>query len=256
MEKVNRRTLLASLGVLGGVAVVAKRGSNAAEDSAADKPEWKYSKLAPNAVRDRAYLMHADGGCMYAVVGSVLGELADRHGEPFCSFPIEMMRYGAGGVGDFGSLCGVANGANALGGLFHSEKAKAAREEIAAEFCGWFESTPLPSHEPSDPVLDCEIPKSVADSVLCHVSVARWCKESGCEAFSKEKKERCRRLAADGAKKIVEILNRKVDGVSVELPAVAPAVASCIECHGKNDMANAVGGMNCASCHQFDEEHP
>ena len=148
---------------------------------------------------------------MYAVVGSVLGALADRAGEPFRSFPIEMMRFGDGGVGGWGSVCGVVNGGSALIGLFHNEEAKQKREELIAEFCTWYETTNLPTFEPANPQWADEAEPSVADSVLCHISTTRWCQASGHEAFSMAKKERCRRLAADGAMRIVEVLNRQLD---------------------------------------------
>lgn len=33
-------------------------------------------------------------------------------------------------------------------------------------------------------------------------------------------------------------------------------VQSCIDCHGKQDRADAMVKMQCDTCHQFDAEHP
>jgi hypothetical protein len=186
----------------------------------------------------------------------VIGALANQAGEPFRSFPIEMMRYGAGGVGGWGSVCGIVNGASALIGLFHQEASREAREAMIAEFCLWYESTALPAYEPAEPQQAEHVDPSVAGSVLCHISTAKWCEATGYEAFSVEKKERCMRLTADGAAKIVEILNRKADDAACEFASVTPDVKSCIDCHGKKELADATGSMNCGACHQFDKEHP
>ncbi len=270
MDKVNRRRLLATLGALSGSALLTgcgkqfPDGARVQADEIGDRtdsltrpaPAWEYVTLDPIQVGDTAYRIYADGGCMYAVVGSVIGALAEQEGEPFCSFPIEMMRYGSGGVGGWGSVCGIVNGASALIGLFHNEKSKEAREAMIGEFCLWYETTLLPAYEPAAPQRADEADPSVAGSVLCHISTAKWCEETGNEAFSMEKKERCMRLTADGAMKIVEILNRKAENGACEFAELTSDVKSCIDCHGKKELANATGKMNCASCHSFTDEHP
>ena len=115
------------------------------------RSSWNYTKLDPQAIVARAYELYPDGGCMYAVVGSVIGTLAEQRGEPFRSFPIEMMRYGRSGVSSWGSLCGIVNGGSAVIGLFHHEKSKEARDAMIGEFCMWYETTLLPDFEPAKP---------------------------------------------------------------------------------------------------------
>jgi len=270
MNKVNRRSLLASLGAFGGTAALCGYAGMAATEpnSPVDEPDdprnlsklpardWKYVKLDPAVVAERAYRIYPEGGCMFAVAGSVIGTLADQVGEPYRSFPVEMMRFGDGGVGGWGSLCGVINGSSALIGLFHSEKSKETREALITELCAWYEQTPLPKYAPADPQWADEADPSVAGSILCHISTARWCEASAYEAFSMEKKERCRRLATDGAMKVVELLNRKVDDDACEFAGLAPEVKSCVDCHGKRELADAMGKMSCGTCHQFEGKHP
>jgi hypothetical protein len=70
------------------------------------------------------------------------------------------------------------------------------------------------------------------------------------------KKERCRRLAADGVMKTVEILNRKAKHGTSEFTGLTPEVNACIKCHGRDQRADVMGKMNCASCHQFEGKHP
>ncbi|TWT78780.1 Split-Soret cytochrome c precursor [Planctomycetes bacterium CA13] len=258
MIQINRRKAFSSLGLIGGTALLtgcSETGMNIATAEFPSEPSWSYRRLDPADVAERTYRIYPEGGCMYGVVGGVIGTLANKVGEPFRSFPIDMMRFGDGGVGGCGSLCGVINGGSALIGMFHSEKPKEKREAMIAELVVWYETTPLPQYEPEKPAWADDTPSSVSGSVLCHLSTGRWCETTGCEAFSMEKKERCRRLAADGAGKIVELLNRDLDGERI-LGKLTPQVQSCIDCHGKEDMGNAMVKMNCGTCHQFDGEHP
>lgn len=275
MRKVTRRVALGSLGILGGTGLLAGCGNpvsgdllaadRALEDSPAEssssgepaataRPQWTYHKLDPDAIADAAYELYPAGSCMYAVFGSVIHALAEKMGEPYRSFPIEMMRYGSGGLGGWGSLCGVVNGATALFGLFHHAEEKEQREKLIAELCTWYESTPLPQYTPaaSKPVDANET--SVAGSVLCHVSVDQWQRATGFGPFEAEKKQRCRRLAADGARKVVEILNRKFDD-RCEFAGLEPDVQSCVDCHGRAGVGDASVKMRCSTCHQLPEKH-
>ena len=268
MDKVNRRRLLASLGTLSGSALLAGVGTCLQMDGTlqADDlrsiggsetgPRWDYVKLDPAQVGETAYRIYSEGGCMYAVVGSVIGALAELKGEPFRSFPLGMMRYGAGGVGHWGSVCGIVNGASSLIGLFHSEVSKESREAMIAEFCLWYETTALPAYKPEKPHLAADIDASVAGSVLCHISTIKWCEASAYDAYSAEKKERCMRFTADGAMKVVEILNRKADDAACEFASLTADVKSCVDCHGKKELADATGKMSCNACHQFEKKHP
>ena len=126
---------------------------------------------------------------------------------------------------------------------------------MIAELFSWYETSALPKYQPDEPACDSDIPSSVPNSVLCHVSIHRWCEVSKCDAFSAEKTERCRRLSADGAMKISEMLNRNLNGPP-SVFELATEVRSCLECHGRQDMADATGKMRCDTCHTFSEEHP
>ena len=56
--------------------------------------------------------------------------------------------------------------------------------------------------------------------------------------------------------KIVDILNRKAEDAECEFAKVSLEVKSCTDCHGKKELADATGKMNCSSCHPFDKKHP
>jgi hypothetical protein len=192
---------------------------------------------------------------MYGVFASVLLQLAKEHGEPYRSFPVDMMSYGAGGTGAWGSLCGALNGSAALIGLF-VEKEEDQKILIDRLFL-WYEQTELPVYIPQRPAYNIEIPRNVSDSILCHVSVTKWCKVSGHKTFSKGQKERCKRLTADTARKTVEILNAHFAGRASVTRQFSNETKQCRSCHTKgSELQNTRGKMSCTNCHSVDmDEH-
>ena len=256
MTSIDRRNALASLGLLGGTSLLGGYVGRVSGQSAASPPKWAYMKLDPHAVADHAYEMYADGGCMYAIVGSVMHALAAKAGEPFRSFPYAMMRYGNAGVGGWGSLCGIVNGCAALIGLFQDEKERKRRDELLSEICVWYELTPLPVYKPNKPAWADEVASSAAGSLLCHVAVSNWCRDAGRDVMSGERRERCRRATVDGVIRVVELLNRNLEDPHCACLGITPEVQACIDCHGPKKLDDAMGKMNCVSCHGFEGEHP
>ena len=214
---------------------------------------WKYVRLDPAAVAAEAYRLVLQGGCMYGLFASIVAAMARLQGEPYSSFPVHMMKYGEGGAGLWGSLCGTVNGGAAVIGLFVPEKEP--REQLIAGLFSWYETTELPAYCPKDGSDASPVPTSVARSVLCHVSVGKWCKTTGDEVGSPEMKERCRRLTADVAAKTVELLNANLE-LPCRFAGLSPEVKSCLSCHGK-DLHDTMGRMQCATCHQqLSTKHP
>jgi hypothetical protein len=270
MDKFNRRMVLRSLGLTAGASLLAGCGGDLQSSEKQEKADptdqerkgavtreracddWRYVPLAPAAVAAEAYRLMPEGGCMYGLFAAIITTIAKTHGEPFSSFPLHMMKYGAGGVGHWGSLCGAINGGAAVIGLFDRDKGR--QEKLIAQLFSWYEGAELPAYRPekSDPAA---VPKSVAGSVLCHVSAGKWCKKSGSEVGGPEMKERCRRLTADVAAKTVELLNASLKG-PCEFAGLGADVKSCLSCHGK-DLHDAMGQMRCGTCHQqLSTKHP
>ncbi len=217
---------------------------------------WRYHKLDPESTAERAYVNYYEHGCMYGVFKSVVGQLGERHGQPYSSFPYGMLTYGAGGVAGWGSLCGALNGSAAVIGLFAAEKEQ--QEELIRQVFRWYERTELPVHVPAAPRLDAMIPSSACGSVLCHVSVGGWTNISGYSATSKERKERCARLTADTVRRTVAVLNEGLlGGVAHPLPA-DEQVSGCNSCHGReSSRKDALTAMPCGGCHMLlPEKHP
>jgi hypothetical protein len=207
---------------------------------------WPYTTLDPADTAERAYM--ASGGCMQASFNGILSLLADKFGEPYHSFPVHMMKYGHGGVGGFGSICGALNGASAMIGLLIEDGI--IQDAMIAQLFRWYETTELPEFIPQKAILDFNPPQSVSNSVLCHISVTNWIKISGYESDSIERLERCRRLIGDVVFYTTKMLNEyfgntyKIDDHRNE------TVGKCMQCHGNDGkLSNTVGKMHCNSCH-------
>jgi hypothetical protein len=271
MKTFSRRQVLHSVGLTAGTSLLAGcgqafDGSLAQKAAASDEPpknnspasngklrnQWRYVQLDPAPVAAEAYRLMPEGGCMYGLFAAVVATMSKTQGEPFASFPVHMMKYGAGGVGHWGSLCGAINGGAAIIG-FECDKER--REKLIAQLFSCYEAAELPGYRPHKGGDSPAIPKSVAGSVLCHVSAGKWCKRSGSEVGSPEMKERCRRLTAEVAIKTVELLNANLQS-PCEFAGPSAEVKSCLSCHGK-ELHDAMGQMGCTSCHpQLSKKHP
>lgn len=221
-----------------------------------DPAFWTPHKLDPDETALRAYngFYNNNYGCCYGVFSSVIGQMGEKYGEPYSSFPSFMMKFGYSGVSNWGTLCGSLMGAAAMYALFY---VRTDRDPMIDELFTWYEKASLPEYKPETPKLDVSLEQTLADSVLCHVSVSKWCYKSGHEMSSKERSERCARVTGDVAKKAVEILNAKIDG-QFRFAGYSESVKYCGECHGKGKVSDiSKSKMECAECHddKFENHH-
>lgn len=248
---VSRRELLVGTGAFAaGVALSTLFGgpgfSRTTKAQSSDVPPWPwpYQKLDPDAVARAGYDGYWQGGCMYGAANAIIGELARVVGHPFTLVPVDMFRYGAGGFVGWGTLCGTLNGAGAAMALVTPKEAHAT---LLNELAGWYTETALPNYKPAGAA---DLPKSVAGSPLCHVSVSKWCDVSGYREDSKERKERCARLTGEVAAQAVRLLNAYYDGKFAAVFAIPANTAECLGCHGPKGMSDTLGKMNCVDCHE------
>jgi hypothetical protein len=167
--------------------------------------------------------------------------------------------YGGGGIGGWGTLCGVPNGCcvvlNMLG-----------KTTLAKHVLGWYSETVFPTSAmclaydgrgpvpiPDDEVL-AHIPSG---SPLCHVSISKWCDAAGVNLTDKgayaitHKQDRCGKICADMAAMTAELIN----GTSSYLYAPQGETATCIGCHTGGSPAGTPaqnGTMECMGCHTTD----
>lgn len=239
---------LASLAGVAGLAAPASAGQQAAAVKDAPPVDvlgrlpWPYQALDADAVAQRAFAANSRGGCMFAAFDPIARAVAERLGAPYTAFPFALFTYGAGGVAGWGTLCGALNGAAAAFALLSPQPGP-----LITALYSWYEREAIPDFVPTG-VRFPNVP-AVTGSVLCHASVARWCKASGKKSSSPERAERCGVLSASVARKAVTLLNAQVTG-SLTAPSLDAAVGACLGCHGgRGPQANTSGRMTCAPCH-------
>ena len=99
----------------------------------------------------------------------------------------------------------------------------------------------MPVFMPKEPKITAELPKTISNSPLCHISVGKWMKAANKPIGSAERKDRCARVAASTAYHLVELLNEWKDGKYVAKATHMPvkdfgitSQMNCMECHGSN----------------------
>ena len=218
------------------------------------RTSWDYFQLDPAVIAESAYKQYDSGSCMYATFKSIISQLAEKYGEPYSSFPLHMMKYGHGGVGGFGTICGALNAAGAVIGLFVAEKS--AQDSLISGLFRWYEETELPEFKPQTAILNFTPPKSVSNSTLCHASNTNWGKKSGFKVNSDERKERCRRLTSDVALHVTRDLNEYFENSYITRGHENESTGTCMTCHGDNGkLANTSGKMGCTTCHTESAGH-
>ena len=208
-------TRRAMLGALGGLAVGGTVASVVGTSIAADPKTkrfeqingdfgWKPHKLDPKECAAVAYdgYWHKGLGCAYGAFYAIVGLMGEKYGAPYNQFPFAMLEVGKGGISDWGTICGALLGPASAYALFWGRKE---RNAMVSELYRWYETAKLPIFNPGEAAkgVKGDLPTSVADSVLCHVSLSRWCFENKVEANSKARSERCGRLTADVTYKAV-----------------------------------------------------
>lgn len=267
MDSISRRKML---GLMGGAMVAGFTAGSlttpnialGAEDlpREANPNGWKYHKLDVNEVQPITHeeFYYKGFGCGYAVMVSIVGLLGKKYGAPYNTFPFSMMEVGKSGTSEWGTLCGALLGAASAMALFYGRKD---RDPMVDELFRWYETTAFPIYMPKKEVKKGislkELPTSVSDSVLCHISVSRWSYTTGIPAQVPERSERCARLSADVAKKTVEILNAKLEGTFAPKVAWSKDYQYCTDCHGGNPekFSSPIlkGKMDCTPCHTGSE---
>ena len=261
-------TRRAMLGALGGLAVGGTVASVVGASIAADPKMkrfdqangdfgWKPHKLDPNVCAPVAYegYWHKGYACGYGTFYGIVGMMGEQYGAPYSQFPFTMLEANKAGVSGWGTICGALYGAAAAFALFWGRKD---RDAMVSELFRWYETTKLPIYDPGDAAQGVKgpIPSNASDSVLCHISVSKWCYEHKMEESSKERSERCGRITADVTKKAIEIINAKIEK-GKDWKGAFPkqqSVAYCGECHASGKQADIQKGkMDCTPCHSGNE---
>ena len=248
--EVSRRGLLKTAAGAAGIAALTMGGMGLfsraeAKGGSTEKWPWPYKKLDPEKTAELAYNEWYRVFCGAAVINSVFSQLREKVGEPYKSFPSDAFVFLEGGMVGWGTVCGSNAGANIVSNMIIGPRIAGPECEngaaIGADALLWYSETALPTFTPKEPRQKAKIIRTTSNSPLCHVSVGKWMKESGCALGSPERKDRCARVAASVAYKLVRDLNDWKDGTYTQKSAWKPASnigitaqQNCSECHGSN----------------------
>lgn len=243
-EGMSRRQMMIGTGVLAAGTALAQFGGwlqpAEAKDGPTEKWPWPYEKLDPAETAEICYNEWYRVFCGAAVINSIFSQLREKVGEPYRSFPSDAFVFLEGGQVGWGTICGSPAGANIVANLIIGPRISGAHEghQIAADIMEWYSETPLPVYAPKDPKVKTKLVTTTSESPLCHLSVGKWMKASGYALKSPERKDRCARVAASTAYRVVELLNAWKDG------KYEPASDfSSVKEHG------ITGQFNCTDCH-------
>ncbi len=212
---------------------------------------WPYSPLDETKTATRGFEGYGKAHCMYGAFVALAEASAERLGEPYTSFPFEMMEYGAGGINGWATICGALNGAAAAFKLLSKDP-----YPLVDSLFAWYEHTALP--DMVIPAAKFPNVASVSGSPLCHTSISRWCKASSKTSYSAERKERCGVITACVARRAAELLNAQAAGKPLPVVPAGSNAASCSKCHEKGgQVENTRTRMDCGGCHfHLGGEHP
>ncbi|MBE0448244.1 MAG: C_GCAxxG_C_C family protein [Actinobacteria bacterium] len=255
-EKFSRRKFLTSTGTLaaglaiGGGLFAGGCSSNGGSTKTATAPKWPwpYQKLDPEVVRKKGYEGWYEAACSYGAFNAIISELRDKIGDPYTTFPVDMFRFGEGGVAGWSSLCGTLLGSSAAINLVSG---KESYSQLINELMGYYSETTFPTNKHDEYAKIQGQAQSVSGSPLCHVSVTNWCKASGKKSFSPDRDDRCAKLTGDVAAYAVELLNKQADGKFTSAFTLSSVVQTCRSCHDKGgQLENTRGMMDCVQCHE------
>lgn len=205
---------------------------------------WKYVKLDPQVVAQKAYDSYYQAGCMFGAFNGIILALRETLGAPFTMVPTMMARYGEGGGVGWATLCGALNGSALAINLVTKDYSA-----LINDLFFWYTKTAFPVYKPAQPKVNISA-TSVSDSPLCHVSVTLWCEVAKAKSESPERAERCARLTADVAAQAVQMLNDYTDSKFKATYVVNQSVQACGACHLKGGVIeDARGKMDCVQCH-------
>lgn len=250
-QGLSRRRMLVGTGALAAGAALAHFGgligSAEATGGSTEKWPWPYKKLDPAETAEICYNEWYRVFCGAAVINSVFSQLREKVGEPYKSFPSDAFVFLEGGQVGWGTICGSPAGANIVANCIIGPRIAGASEghHIAADIMQWYSETAMPVYQPKSPKIKEKIMTTTSDSPLCHLSVGKWMKASGFSLASAERKDRCARVAASTAYRLVELLNAWHDG-----KYESTGDFSCAKEFG------ITGQFNCTDCHGDDVPTP
>jgi hypothetical protein len=222
---------------------------------------WKYVDLDVEQARKDGHAGYYEAECCYGAFHGVMKQLKEKVGFPLTQIPEHMVRFGGGGVAGWGTTCGTIIGAaTAITLVVKIEDARTLIDQLMQ----YYSQTPLPTDQSNTYAVnheflvadkpDMALAQSVSSSPLCHASVTNWCEAAKVGSKTKERAERCGRLAGDIAAYTVELLNNYHAGSFIPVFDTNDETKACLTCHAAGEVFEAgqytIGKMQCDTCHE------
>lgn len=265
----SRRKFLVSAGTVAGAAAVASMGlskiASPAEAASAVNVPWPYPTKAadqpvPEAVARRAFEVYFKSGCAEATWWPMIEALAAKYPDSWGTLPQNIFRFGGGGVGGWGTVCGTVNGSSAVIGMVVGDGTH--RNNLIDAIMQYYANTALPTNAawksykgqlglvtpwaPATPPIQ-NVASSTAHSPLCHSSLVQWTMTTGAKNGGPLQRDRCGKASFDLVYKTTELLNTyfQMAAPSAAPVALDPSVEACRTCH----LTYTGAKMACTSCH-------
>lgn len=271
----SRRKFLVGAGTVVGAAsvsglVLAERPSTA--QAAVTGVPWPWptdpaAQPVPETLARRAFEVYFASGCAEGSWWPFVEALAPANPDTWGTLPTNMFRFGGGGVGGWGTICGTLNGTSAIIGMTVGNGTH--RNNLISAIMEYYAKTSLPTNAafksnsgvlglttPWDPAAPAaapleNVPTSTADSPLCHSSLVQWTMTTGAANGGPLQKDRCAKACFDIVFKTTELLNAFFQSGSSPAEALDPSVYACRTCHVTYTGAK----MACGSCHDNTIDH-
>jgi hypothetical protein len=251
-----------ALGGAMGACAAAKPAAREAPPTAPPLP-WKWVELDPLEAGRRAYRNYPiKGGCGSATYLALLSLLKEKAGYPYTTLPDMMMIHAGAGYGGHGTLCGALGATSLIINLVAYDPKSTTYVQLIDRLFYWYAEQEFPTDRFDDISSMPDQIKVKAMSPLCHTSVSKWTLTAGEQVTSKEKRERCAKVAGEVVYTATLALNEYFAGRWTP-PVWTPSkkIEHCLGCHGPDNMEQSTEGMNnqqghmeCLMCHEDHEE--
>lgn len=230
-KSLSRRNFLAGAGIATG-ALVAAAGSGLIKPKIAEAAytalPWAYAPtpgLDLALVKRRGYDNYYIGGCMYGTGVALVQTLVETVGAPWDSIPLDMFKYGGGGISTWGTTCGAIHAS----AYVIQACAGANVTNVINSLYQWYCNFAFPTRDHDSYAVYTRQKTTVSNSPLCHASASNWSYTAKKTINSPERKDRCAKLAGDVAGKTAELLNALFAGTYV--PDFVQPDPTCSGCH-------------------------
>jgi len=168
-----------------------------------------------------------------------------------------MFEHAGQGYAGHGTLCGALGVCSCLINLVVYDD-KHSYAPLIDRMMWWYAQMEFPTERFDDISAFPKQVKAKATTPLCHTSVSKWTLTVGTEVTSKEKYERCAKVAGEVVFTVVHSLNEYFAGRWTPAKwTPSEEITDCIACHGPESYGDYSDGMNqqqghmeCLHCHK------